>query len=65
MKITADRHVCVGAGRCAAIAPELFAQSDEDGLVVLLRDEAVTDAEKDGAVEARESCPAVAIRLGT
>jgi ferredoxin len=63
MKITTDKHLCVGAGRCAAIAPALFGQSDEDGLVVLLRDEAATDQEKADAAEARESCPSLAIRL--
>ena len=62
MKITVDEDKCCGAGQCVMIAPEVFDQRDEDGIVVLL------DAEPDAAQHAavRESagvCPAAAISL--
>lgn len=36
MKITVDEEKCCGAGQCVLIAPEVFDQRDEDGIVVLL-----------------------------
>ena len=38
MCIEIDRDRCRGAGLCALHAPELFDQSEDDGLVVLLQD---------------------------
>ncbi|MGW5008455.1 ferredoxin [Streptomyces parvulus] len=60
MKIVADRDRCVGAGQCARIAPELFDQGQDDGLVVVLNaepDESML-AEADEAVDL---CPAGAL----
>ncbi|ANJ11863.1 MULTISPECIES: ferredoxin [Streptomyces] len=60
MKIVADRDRCVGAGQCARIAPELFDQGQDDGLVVVLNaepDESLL-AEADEAVDL---CPAGAL----
>jgi len=61
MKVTVDEEKCCGAGQCVMIAPEVFDQRDEDGIVVLL------EAEPDGAHHAavREAvsvCPASAIQ---
>jgi ferredoxin len=36
LRIAVDQTKCCGAGSCAQTAPEVFAQRDEDGLVVLL-----------------------------
>lgn len=36
MKITVDEEKCCGAGQCVLIAPEVFDQRDEDGIVALL-----------------------------
>ncbi|MGW8945514.1 ferredoxin [Streptomyces koyangensis] len=62
MKITVDQEKCCGAGQCVLIAPEVFDQRDEDGVVVLL------DAAPPAAlhVEVRESaevCPTTAIQV--
>ncbi|PXX71292.1 ferredoxin [Nocardia tenerifensis] len=59
MRITADRNVCIGAGLCALTAPEVFDQSDEDGLVHLLDPTATTPA----AREAIQICPSGALTL--
>jgi ferredoxin len=36
MQITIDEAKCCGAGQCVLVAPEVFDQRDEDGIVVLL-----------------------------
>ncbi|MGP2439282.1 ferredoxin [Streptomyces sp. JW3] len=62
MKITVDEEKCCGAGQCVLIAPEVFDQRDEDGIVVLLADTPPT--ERHAAVrEAAGVCPAGAIHL--
>ncbi|MEU4654028.1 ferredoxin [Streptomyces sp. NPDC023723] len=62
MKITVDEEKCCGAGQCVLIAPEVFDQRDEDGIVVLLAD--APPAERHTAVrEAAGVCPAAAIHL--
>lgn len=62
MKITVDEEKCCGAGQCVMIAPEVFDQRDDDGIVVLL--DAEPAAEQHAAVqESADVCPAAAIRL--
>ncbi|MEU4049848.1 ferredoxin [Streptomyces olivaceus] len=62
MKITVDEEKCCGAGQCVLIAPEVFDQRDEDGIVVLLAAEPA--AEHHGLVrESASVCPAAAIHL--
>ncbi|WP_436735741.1 ferredoxin [Streptomyces sp. BBFR102] len=62
MKITVDEEKCCGAGQCVLIAPEVFDQRDEDGIVVLL--DAAPPAEQHDAVrESAEVCPAAAIQV--
>ncbi|MDT0549913.1 MULTISPECIES: ferredoxin [Streptomyces] len=62
MKITVDDVKCCGAGQCVLLAPEVFDQRDEDGIVVLL--DAEPPAELHTAVkEAASVCPAAAISL--
>ena len=59
MKITVDQDKCVASGQCVLVAPDVFDQRDEDGIVVLLREEAQT-----GTVhEAARICPALAIEV--
>ena len=62
MKITVDEPKCCGAGQCVLIAPEVFDQRDEDGIVVLLQSEP-PEAEHVNAREAAQVCPAAAIHL--
>ncbi|NGY64751.1 ferredoxin [Lentzea sp. NEAU-D13] len=62
MKITVDQDKCCGAGTCVLLAPDVFDQRDEDGIVVLL-DEA-PPAELHSLVhEAASVCPAAAISV--
>ncbi|AEN08357.1 MULTISPECIES: ferredoxin [unclassified Streptomyces] len=62
MKITVDEEKCCAAGQCVLIAPEVFDQRDEDGIVVLLDDEPPA-GRHDVVRESADICPAAAIRL--
>ncbi|KUN00482.1 ferredoxin [Streptomyces yokosukanensis] len=62
MKIVADTDKCVGAGQCVLNAPELFDQSEDDGVVVVL-DAEPGDSFRAAAGEAVELCPARALSL--
>ncbi|WP_433622174.1 ferredoxin [Nocardia sp. CA-120079] len=60
MKVTVHAERCVAAGQCVLLAPEVFDQREEDGVVLLLDD--APPAELHARV--RESvavCPAAAI----
>ncbi|MEU0738724.1 ferredoxin [Streptomyces sp. NPDC006134] len=62
MNITIDEAKCCGAGQCVLVAPEVFDQRDEDGIVVLLN--ATPDADQHAAVrDAATICPAAAIQV--
>ncbi|MFF4779035.1 ferredoxin [Microtetraspora fusca] len=62
MKVTVDEDKCCGAGQCVLLAPEVFDQRDDDGIVVLLDPE--PGADRHAAVrEAAAVCPAAAIEL--
>ncbi|GAA2209520.1 ferredoxin [Nonomuraea monospora] len=63
MKVTVDEDKCCGAGNCVLLAPEVFDQREDDGIVILL------DAEpgEDQHAQVREAaavCPAGAIEAG-
>ncbi|MFE4061055.1 ferredoxin [Streptomyces sp. NPDC059096] len=63
MKITVDEDKCCGAGQCVLVAPEVFDQRDDDGVVILLTPE--PDPADHAAVrEAAAVCPAAAIAVG-
>ena len=62
MHVTVDKDLCCGAGQCVMVAPDVFDQNDDDGIVVLLQ--ADPPAELEGAVrEAVSVCPAAAITI--
>lgn len=62
-KLVVERELCVGAGQCVLVAPEVFEQDDLDGRVVLL-DPVPPEAADDPAVqEAVLRCPAGALSL--
>ncbi|MEU3985414.1 ferredoxin [Streptomyces sp. NPDC026672] len=62
MKITVDQERCVASGQCVLVAPDLFDQRDEDGVVVLLADRPER-ARLPEARQAADLCPALAIAV--
>jgi ferredoxin len=62
MRIAVDLEKCIGAGQCALVAPEVFDQRDDDGVVVVLN-EAPGDDLKASVREAAMLCPAQVISL--
>ncbi|MFF2729797.1 ferredoxin [Streptomyces sp. NPDC058008] len=62
MNITIDEDKCCGAGQCVLIAPEVFDQRDDDGIVILL-DPAPPQEQHTASREAAAVCPAAAIHL--
>jgi ferredoxin len=61
-RVEVDRELCCGAGQCALIAPEVFDQDEDDGLVLLLASSPEEGSEK-GVREAAAVCPTGAITL--
>jgi ferredoxin len=62
MHVEVNVPKCVASGQCVVIAPEVFDQRDDDGMVVLL-DDSPARGYHDGVREAALVCPAAAIRL--
>ncbi|MFF8234915.1 ferredoxin [Streptomyces caelestis] len=62
MKVEVDVPKCVASGQCVLIAPEVFDQRDEDGMVVLL-DETPAPELHEAVRESAMVCPAAAIHL--
>jgi ferredoxin len=62
MKLTVDQDKCCGAGQCVVLAPDVFDQRDEDGIVVLL-DETPDESLHAVVREAASVCPAAAITV--
>lgn len=60
MKVIAHQEKCVAAGQCAMIAPNVFDQRDEDGVVLVLIDSPPQD-QHESARRAATACPAQAI----
>ena len=62
MNLTTDREICTGAGNCVRLAPDWFAQDNQEGLVILLSDGPPADLEQLMHVVV-DTCPTGAIRL--
>ncbi|MGW6911463.1 ferredoxin [Streptomyces sp. NPDC054940] len=62
MKVNVDQGLCCGAGQCVLIAPEVFDQRDEDGIVTLLEVNPAADVHA-AVREAAAVCPAAAITI--
>ena len=62
MHIAIDEAKCCGAGQCVLMAPEVFDQRDEDGVVVLLEENPAAE-QHENARNAAAVCPAAAIAV--
>ncbi|MEV4065550.1 ferredoxin [Nonomuraea dietziae] len=62
MNIAVDRDKCCGAGQCALLAPEVFDQGEDDGIVILL-DPSPAERFHAAVREAVDVCPASAITV--
>lgn len=60
--VRVDEDVCVGAGQCVFVAPEIFSQREDDGVVILLEEHPSPD-QVPLVEEAVEVCPARVIAL--
>ncbi|MFC9427655.1 ferredoxin [Streptomyces sp. NPDC056987] len=62
MKVTVEEDKCCAAGTCVVIAPEVFDQREDDGIVILL--DAHPSEDQHAAVrECVSVCPAGAIHV--
>jgi ferredoxin len=62
MKVSVDVDRCCGAGTCVLLAPEVFDQREDDGIVMLLEREPGEELHST-VREAANVCPASAITL--
>jgi ferredoxin len=62
VKVTVNQDKCVSSGMCVLNVAEVFDQSDDDGVVVLLLDEPGPELAEDTR-KAAAACPAMAIHL--
>jgi ferredoxin len=62
MKVNVEVEKCVAAGQCVLLAPQVFDQREDDGVVVLLDAEPAPELH-DAVSEAAMLCPAAAIHL--
>lgn len=62
MKVTVDQDKCCAGGNCVVLAPDVFDQRDEDGVVVLLTDTPPAGL-RDAVREAADVCPAACITV--
>ena len=60
-KVRVDEDLCIGAGQCVLVAPQIFDQDDR-GLVILL-DASPPPALHEAARKAARLCPAKAITI--
>ncbi|MET8868829.1 ferredoxin [Nonomuraea sp. NPDC004580] len=62
MKVIVDEDKCCGAGQCVLLAPEVFDQREDDGIVILL-DDSPGPGQHAVVREAAAVCPGAAIEL--
>jgi ferredoxin len=62
-QIVADLDRCIGSGQCVLTDPAVFDQSDEDGVVELLREHPEGEAELARVREAVALCPGRALSV--
>jgi ferredoxin len=62
VKVRVDPRLCVCSGSCTRLVPEVFAQSEDTGTVVLLNPDPPEDLQKIVG-EAADICPSGAIEI--
>ncbi|MEU8243498.1 ferredoxin [Actinoplanes missouriensis] len=62
LRVAVDRELCCGAGQCVLLAPAVFDQDEDDGIVVLLEAEPA-EAYRKVVTEAAAVCPTGAIAI--
>lgn len=62
MRVVTETARCVGSGQCVLTEPAVFDQSDDDGTVVLLKEQVEGDELK-AAEEAVNMCPSQALSI--
>jgi ferredoxin len=62
VKVSVDKELCVGHGRCYDVAPELF-EDDEEGYAVVRGDGSVPPGQADAARLAVRLCPERAVTV--
>lgn len=59
MKVKVNRDACIGCGACAAICDTVF-EIDDEGLSIV-KNEDVSEEDKQAVIDSVESCPTGAI----
>jgi ferredoxin len=62
MRVEVHGDRCIGSGVCAMVAPEVFDQRDDDGVVILLG-EHPDEQHHESVYEAATRCPASVIEI--
>jgi ferredoxin len=60
--VTADRFRCCSSGMCVVRCPQVFAQRDQDGLVIVLEPHPPAEWHQ-GVRDAAAACPVAAIKV--
>ncbi|WP_405783765.1 ferredoxin [Streptomyces sp. NBC_00859] len=60
LNVEADTKVCVGAGQCVLVAPDVFDQRVEDGIVRVIQTDPPSEQHR-AVEEAVHLCPSGAI----
>ncbi|HRI94045.1 MAG TPA: ferredoxin [Nocardioides sp.] len=62
MHVEVDQEACCGTGLCVVVAPDVFGQREDDGVVTLLLSSPPLSRHAD-VIEAAASCPANVIQV--
>ncbi|GAA4656449.1 ferredoxin [Streptomyces buecherae] len=62
MKVRVDEDACVASGMCAYLAPAVFDQREDDGVVVVLH-EVPDEGQYEAVQDAVRNCPARVISV--